>query len=96
MKLGVPMMTAWFLHDRQIPPRLTHLLIIAVMIAVPTLLIAKQPDLGTSLLIAASGVIVIVLAGMSFRLMIGLGILAIPRRDGTLELHAGLPEAARC
>jgi len=78
MKLGVPMMTAWYLHDRQIPPHLGQLFIIAVMIAVPTLLIAKQPDLGTSLLIAASGVIVIVLAGMSFRLMLGLAVAAVP------------------
>ena len=78
MKLGVPMMAAWFLHDRQMPPRLGQLLVIAVMIVVPTLLIARQPDLGTALLIAASGVIVMVLAGMSFRLMAGLGILAIP------------------
>ncbi len=78
MKLGVPMMAAWFLHDRQIPPRIGHIAIIAVMIAVPTVLIAKQPDLGTSLLIAASGVIVIILAGMSFKLIFGLGLAAIP------------------
>ena len=78
MKLGVPMMAAWFLHDRQIPPKLAHIAIIAVMIVVPTVLIARQPDLGTSLLIAASGIIVIILAGMSFRLIIGLGIAAIP------------------
>ena len=78
MKLGVPMMAAWFLHDREIPPRIGHIAIIAVMIIVPTLLIARQPDLGTSLLIAASGVIVIVLAGMSIRLMVGLGVAAIP------------------
>jgi len=78
MKLAVPMMTAWFLHDRQIPPNLGQLAIIAVMIFVPTLLIARQPDLGTAILIAASGVIVIVLAGMSFRLMLGLGVAAIP------------------
>jgi rod shape determining protein RodA len=78
MKLGVPMMAAWFLHDRSIPPRVGHLLVIAVMIIVPTLLIARQPDLGTALLIAASGIIVIVLAGMSFRLIVGLGIAAIP------------------
>ena len=78
MKLGVPMMAAWFLHDRQMPPRLGHIAIIAVMITVPTILIARQPDLGTSLLIAASGMIVIVLAGMSFRLIIGLGLAAIP------------------
>lgn len=78
MKLAVPMMTAWFLHDRQLPPRASDLLIIALLIAVPTYLIARQPDLGTSLLIAASGVIVIVLAGISFRLIAGLGALAIP------------------
>ena len=78
MKLAVPMMTAWYLHDRQIPPKIGYLAVIAIMIAVPTLLIAKQPDLGTAILIAASGVIVIVLAGMSFRLMLGLGVLAVP------------------
>ena len=78
MKLGVPMMAAWYLHDRQIPPKISHIAIIAVMIIVPTILIARQPDLGTALLIAASGIIVIILAGMSFRLIVGLGIAAIP------------------
>ena len=78
MKLAVPMMTAWFLHDRQIPPRIGHLAVIAVLIAVPTYMIARQPDLGTSLLIAASGIIVIILAGMSFKLMFGLGVLTVP------------------
>jgi rod shape determining protein RodA len=78
MKLGVPMMAAWYLHDRHIPPRIGHIGLIAVMIVVPTVLIARQPDLGTALLIAASGIIVIVLAGMSIRLMIGLGVAAVP------------------
>jgi rod shape determining protein RodA len=78
MKLAVPMMTAWFLHDRQIPPKLGHLVVIAVLIAIPTVLIAKQPDLGTSLLIAASGIIVIILAGISFKLIFGLGALCVP------------------
>jgi len=78
MKLAVPMMTAWFLHDRELPPRAGHLLVIALLIAVPPYLLAIQPDLGTSLLIAASGVIVIVLAGLSVRLIIGLGVLAVP------------------
>jgi rod shape determining protein RodA len=82
MKLAVPMMTAWFLQDRQLPPRAGHLAIIAILIAIPTFLIAKQPDLGTALLIAASGIIVIVLAGMSFRLIMGLGVLAIPGAYG--------------
>lgn len=78
MKLGVPMMAAWYLHDRQMPPSLGQILIIAVMIFVPTVLIARQPDLGTALLIAASGIIVVILAGMSFRLIMGMGVLAIP------------------
>ena len=78
MKLAVPMMAAWYLHDRQIPPRAGQLLILMVMIVVPTLLIARQPDLGTALLIAASGLIVIILAGLSIRLMVGLAIAAVP------------------
>ena len=78
MKLAVPMMAAWYLHDRQIPPRVGQLLLLALMIAVPTVLIARQPDLGTSLLIATSGLIVIVLAGLPIRLMIALAVLSVP------------------
>ena len=78
MKLAVPMMAAWYLHDRQIPPRAGQLLVLAVIIIIPTVLIARQPDLGTSLLIAASGIIVIVLAGLSIRLMLGLAVLSVP------------------
>lgn len=78
MKLAVPMMTAWYLHDRPIPPKVGQLLVITALIAVPTLLIATQPDLGTSLLIAASGIIVIILAGLSLRLTIALGVLSVP------------------
>ncbi len=86
MKLGVPMMAAWYLHDRQMPPKLGQILIIAVMIVVPTVLIARQPDLGTALLIAASGIIVIVLAGMSFRLIALMGLLAVPGALGLWSL----------
>ncbi len=78
MKLAVPMMAAWYLHDRSIPPRPAQLLIVAAIIVVPTLLIARQPDLGTALLIAAAGVIVVVLAGLSVRLMIAMGVMAVP------------------
>jgi rod shape determining protein RodA len=78
MKLAVPMMAAWYLHDRHIPPRAVHLLVLAVIIIIPTLLIARQPDLGTSLLIAASGIIVVILAGLSIRLMFGLAVLSVP------------------
>ena len=78
MKLAVPMVAAWYLHDRQIPPRFGQLLLLGLMIAIPTVLIAYQPDLGTALLIAASGVIVIVLAGLPVRLMIALAVLSVP------------------
>ncbi len=78
MKLAVPMMAAWYLHDRQIPPRISSLLVITLVIAVPTFMIARQPDLGTSLLIAASGLIVVVLAGLSIRLILGLAVLSVP------------------
>ena len=78
MKLAVPMMAAWYLHDRQIPPSPKDLVALAVIIVVPTILIARQPDLGTSLLIAASGIIVVVLAGLPIRLILGLAIAAAP------------------
>jgi rod shape determining protein RodA len=78
MKLAVPMMVAWYLHDRQLPPRLMDLLVMGVIIIVPTVLIAKQPDLGTSLLIATAGILVIILAGLSIRLMMLLGLATLP------------------
>ena len=78
MKLAVPMMAAWFLHDRQLPPRALQLVVIAIIIAVPTVLIARQPDLGTALLVAAAGILVIILAGLSIRLMLLMGVLSIP------------------
>jgi rod shape determining protein RodA len=78
MKLAVPMMAAWYLHDRQLPPRFLDLVTIAVLIVVPTTLIAIQPDLGTSLLIATAGILVIILAGLSMRIMLLLGVASIP------------------
>jgi len=78
MKLAVPMMAAWYLHDRQLPPRFLDIVIIGAMIVLPTTLIAIQPDLGTSLLIATAGVLVIVLAGLSMRVMLLLGVASIP------------------
>ena len=78
MKIAVPMMAAWYLHDRQLPPKFLDLVVIAVLIVVPTVLIARQPDLGTSLLIATSGVLVIVLAGLPIRVMILLALASVP------------------
>ena len=70
MKLGVPMMCAWYLHERPLPPTLRDLVVLALIIAVPSLIIAKQPDLGTALLIGSSGLLVVFLAGMSIWLIL--------------------------
>jgi rod shape determining protein RodA len=67
MKLVVPMTMAWFLASRLMPPKLNVIAISMVIIFVPTLLVMKQPDLGTSLLIAASGLFVLLLGGLSAR-----------------------------
>ncbi|MGD8207883.1 MAG: rod shape-determining protein RodA [Thiohalocapsa sp.] len=77
MKLAVPMMAAWYLMERPLPPRLSELAILLVICLLPAALIAQQPDLGTSLLIAASGIIVILLGGISLRLIILFGGLAV-------------------
>ena len=78
MKLAVPMMAAWYLHGKQLPPKGGHMLIIAALVIVPTTLTAMQPDLGTALLIATAGCLVLVLAGMSIRLMAVLCLMAMP------------------
>jgi rod shape determining protein RodA len=69
MKLAVPMMVAWYFADIRLPPNSWQLLTAAVLIAVPMLMIAKQPDLGTALLIASSGFFVVFLAGLQWRLL---------------------------
>jgi len=74
MKLGVPMMLAWFFAEHPIPPRFLRLLLAAALVLVPVALIAKQPDLGTAMLISIGGFLVLFFAGMSWKLLIGLGI----------------------
>ena len=78
MKLGVPMMVAWYLHEKRLPPNLRELIFILIIIAIPSFLIAKQPDLGTSILVMAAGLLVLFLSGISFRYILSLGLLAIP------------------
>ncbi|MEM7210220.1 MAG: rod shape-determining protein RodA [Pseudomonadota bacterium] len=73
MKLAVPMMIAWFVSERPLPPRFTWLLGAVGLILLPALLIAQQPDLGTALLISAAGFFVLFLAGMRWRLLLGIG-----------------------
>ncbi|MCK5720618.1 MAG: rod shape-determining protein RodA [Thiomargarita sp.] len=69
MKITLPLMLAWYIGNKPLPPTYTRLLLAIIMIVIPVVLIFKEPDLGTSLLIASSGVFVILLAGMNWRLI---------------------------
>jgi rod shape determining protein RodA len=77
MKLAVPMLAAWYLHDRPLPPDWRALLMLAVIIFLPAGLVAMQPDLGTAALIAASGALLVLMAGLSLRIVLVLLLLAV-------------------
>ncbi len=76
MKLAVPMMVAWYLADARLPPNRWQLLGSALLIAVPMLMTARQPDLGTALLIGSAGFFAMFLAGLQWRLLGFLTVLA--------------------
>jgi rod shape determining protein RodA len=81
MKLAMPMMLAWHFSRYSSPPKLRYVAIGGAIALLPVLLIAKQPDLGTALLILGSGLTVLFLAGTSWRIIgvvLGLATLAIP------------------
>jgi len=69
MKLIVPITIAWFISQYDLPAKISHIIGAFILVLIPTLLIAKQPDLGTSILIASSGIFVIFLAGASWKLI---------------------------
>jgi rod shape determining protein RodA len=77
MKLAVPMLAAWYLHDRRLPPDWKSLLVLVLIIFVPAGLVAMQPDLGTAALIAASGLLLVLMAGLSIRIILVLALLAV-------------------
>lgn len=70
MKLGMPMMTAWFLTRQPLPPSFKTVIVTLVLIVIPFVLIAEQPDLGTSLLVLGSGIFVLFLSGLSWTLIL--------------------------
>ncbi len=74
MKIAVPLALAWYFDRYETSLRLRHYVVGAVMLLVPVAMIVRQPDLGTSVLILASGLFVLFLAGLSWRILIGLGI----------------------
>ncbi|MEE9396659.1 MAG: FtsW/RodA/SpoVE family cell cycle protein, partial [Methylococcales bacterium] len=72
LKITTPMMIAWYLSEKPLPPRLLAVSISTLLILIPALLIAKQPDLGTAILIASSGAAVLFISGISWKIIIGI------------------------
>ena len=77
MKVAVPLALAWYFDRYEAILKLRDFAIAAVMVVVPVLLVAKQPDLGTALLITAAGGFVIFLAGLSWKVIVGLATAAM-------------------
>lgn len=67
MKIAVPMALAWYLQQRVLPPSAKHVFFSLLIILLPALAIAAQPDLGTAILVAGAGMAVLMLAGLSWR-----------------------------
>ncbi len=76
MKLAVPMFVAWLCAGRPLPVGLGRATAAALFILIPVALIEQQPDLGTALLVGTAGLFALFLAGLRWRIMIGLGALA--------------------
>ncbi|CAN5900308.1 rod shape-determining protein RodA [soil metagenome] len=74
MKIATPLMLAWYFQKREGALRWNDFLIAAAILLVPVAFIAKQPDLGTALLVVAAGFAVIFLAGLSWRVLISLAL----------------------
>lgn len=71
MKLAVPMMVAWYLHPRVLPPGIRDIAVSLGILVIPGILIVRQPDLGTALLVMLSGGFTLFLSGLSWRLLLG-------------------------
>lgn len=77
MKIAAPMMLAWFFHKHESTLRLRNFAIAGLLLALPVLLIARQPDLGTALLVGAVGFYVIYFAGIGWKVLTGLGLVCL-------------------
>ena len=78
MKIIMPATIAWYLSKRNLPPSLLHIAVTLMLIGMPFVLILLQPDLGTSLLILASGAFVLFMAGLQWRWILGAGAALVP------------------
>ena len=77
MKIAVPMMLAWYFHRNQGGSRVLNILVASVLLLIPFLLIVKQPDLGTALLVFGTGFCVIYFGGLSFKLLLPVAVVAV-------------------
>lgn len=77
MKIAMPLMLAWFFQQREGHIGWREFVIAALLLAVPVGLIVRQPDLGTSLLVAAAGFYVIYFAGLSWKLIVPVAVVGI-------------------
>jgi len=77
MKLAVPLTVAGFMADKVLPPMLRTTVVAALLVAIPAGMIADQPDLGTAILVAASGVFVLFFAGISWRFIMTSGLIGL-------------------
>jgi len=77
MKLALPMMLAWYFHKNEAMLRMRDFAIAALLLAAPVLLIARQPDLGTAVLVGAVGFYVIFFAGIGWKVLAALGVLGL-------------------
>jgi len=77
MKIALPLMLAWYFNRNEASLKLRNYLVAALLLAFPVALILRQPDLGTALLITASGCYVIFLAGLPWRIIIALAVVGL-------------------
>ncbi|OGT32071.1 MAG: rod shape-determining protein RodA [Gammaproteobacteria bacterium RIFCSPHIGHO2_12_FULL_35_23] len=81
MKLAIPMLLAWFFANRELPPKMKDIGTALLIIFIPAAITMKEPDLGSAIILIASGGCILLLAGLSWRLIlsiIGLVIIATP------------------
>lgn len=74
MKIAVPLMLAWYFHHHEAALKMRHYILAALLMLMPFALIAKQPDLGTAILVGAAGFYVIFLAGLPWKIIFGLAL----------------------
>jgi rod shape determining protein RodA len=87
MKIAMPLLLAWFFQQREAMPRLRDYGVAALLLLLPVALIARQPDLGTAILVLAAGFYVIFFAGLSWKIMIGMVVAGVAAAPLAWNLH---------